>query len=90
MDVNYIEQEAQAAGSLNHPNILTIHDVGNHEGMPYLVSERSKGKHFGAGSARAVYQYRRQQNGRFRLRAVLRQRTRLVVSLFLFYGSGRV
>src|ERR1700674_5288994 len=33
------EQEARAASALNHPNILTVHDFGTHEGAPYLVSE---------------------------------------------------
>jgi serine/threonine protein kinase len=30
------EQEARAAAALNHPNILAVHDVGSHEGAPYL------------------------------------------------------
>jgi serine/threonine protein kinase/Tol biopolymer transport system component len=38
------EQEARAAGALNHPNVLTIHDVGRHAGTPYLVSELLEGE----------------------------------------------
>src|SRR5256885_13148227 len=38
------EQEAQAAGTLNHPNILAVYDVGAHEGSPYIVSELLEGE----------------------------------------------
>jgi serine/threonine protein kinase len=38
------EQEARAASALNHPNILTIHDVGACEGTPYLVTELLEGE----------------------------------------------
>ncbi len=38
------EQEAQAAGSLNHPNILVIFHIGMHEGAPYIVSELLEGE----------------------------------------------
>lgn len=38
------EREARAAGSLNHPNILTVHDVGQHEGRPFLVTELIEGR----------------------------------------------
>jgi serine/threonine-protein kinase len=36
-------QEARAAGSLTHPNIVTIHDFGDVDGMPYLVMEYVRG-----------------------------------------------
>src|SRR5215813_7409618 len=38
------EQEACAAGALNHPNILSIYDVGTHDGSPYVVSELLDGE----------------------------------------------
>ena len=38
------EQEARAASQLNHPNILVVHDVGSHEGSPYIVSELLEGE----------------------------------------------
>jgi len=37
------EQEAQAAGSLNHPNITAVYDFGSHEGAPYIVTELLEG-----------------------------------------------
>src|SRR6058998_1989706 len=38
------EQEACAAGALNHPNILIVHDIGTHDGAPYIVSELLAGE----------------------------------------------
>jgi tetratricopeptide (TPR) repeat protein len=38
------EQEARAASSLNHPNIVTIHDIGEHEGTRYIAMEYVEGK----------------------------------------------
>jgi serine/threonine protein kinase len=37
------EQEARAVAALNHPNILAIHDIGEYNGSPYLVSELLEG-----------------------------------------------
>ena len=38
------EQEAKAAGLLNHPNITAVYDIGTHEGAPYVVSELLEGE----------------------------------------------
>ena len=38
------EQEARAVAALNHPNILAIHDIGEQNGAPYLVSELLEGE----------------------------------------------
>jgi eukaryotic-like serine/threonine-protein kinase len=36
-------QEAVAAGALNHPNVLVVHDVGAEAGRPFLVTELLRG-----------------------------------------------
>jgi eukaryotic-like serine/threonine-protein kinase len=38
------QQEARTAGSLNHPNITAVYDIGTHEGAPYVVSELLEGE----------------------------------------------
>ncbi|MDN3920015.1 protein kinase domain-containing protein [Roseateles violae] len=37
-------REARAAGSLSHPNIVTVHDVGEIEGRPYMAMELLQGE----------------------------------------------
>ena len=60
------EQEARAAGQLNHPNILVVYDTGLHAGVPYIVSELLEGEslrirlHRGALPARKAVDYGRQ------------------------------
>jgi eukaryotic-like serine/threonine-protein kinase len=57
------EQEACAAGALNHPNILAIYDIGKHDSSPYVVSELLEGETLrkritdGALPQRRVFEY---------------------------------
>jgi len=37
-------EEARAAGALNHPNVLSIYDIGTHDEAPYLVFELIQGE----------------------------------------------
>ncbi|HEY3204674.1 MAG TPA: protein kinase [Thermoanaerobaculia bacterium] len=38
------EQEARAAGVLNHPNITAVYDIGSADGAPYIVTELLEGE----------------------------------------------
>jgi eukaryotic-like serine/threonine-protein kinase len=42
--IHRFELEAKAASALNHPNILTIHEIGEADGVHYIVSEFVEGE----------------------------------------------
>jgi WD40 repeat protein len=38
------EREARSVAALSHPNILAVHDIGTHDGTPYMVTELLEGE----------------------------------------------
>ncbi len=72
------EQEARTLGSLNHANLVTLHEVGHHEGMPYLVTELLEGQ-----SLRA-----RMTEGKLALEDTVRIACEIAQGLAAAHGAG--
>jgi Tol biopolymer transport system component len=53
------EQEARAISALNHPNILTIYDIGAHEDRPYIVTELLAGAELRAQLSNVAFPVRK-------------------------------
>jgi len=75
------EQEARAAARLNHPNILAVHDIGNHEGVPFVVSELLEGE---------TLADRLQQGGPMPTRKVLEYAMQITAGLAAAHEKGIV
>lgn len=58
-DVARFGREARAAGSLNHPNIVAVFDVGSEGGVPYVVTELLEGETLHARLNRGLLPYRK-------------------------------
>lgn len=52
--VRRFQTEAEAVAALSHPNILAVYDLGEYDGVPYLVSELLDGESLSALLARGV------------------------------------
>ena len=75
------EREARAAAALNHPNICAIHEIGEHEGQPFIVMELIKGQ---------TLEARLLKQGRLECDEVLELSTQLADALDAAHTAGIV
>src|SRR5207248_9917126 len=73
-------QEARAAAALNHPNILSIFDIGEEQGAPYVVSELLEGETL----------RERLRNGALPIRRVIEYATQVAKGLAVAHEKGIV
>jgi eukaryotic-like serine/threonine-protein kinase len=78
--LNRLKQEAQAAGALNHPNILSIYHIATHQGAPYIVSELLEGERCANAWPEARCRNAKRLTMRYRSRAASQRRTTKVSS----------
>jgi eukaryotic-like serine/threonine-protein kinase len=74
-------REAQAAGNLSHPNIVTIYEVGEHEGLIYIAME-----HIDGGSLEDLLR----QGRAFTLEEIVRLFAQVAPALDYAHGKGIV
>ena len=75
------DREARAAAALNHPNICAIHEIGEHEGQPFIVMELMKGQ---------TLEARLSTQGRLECDEVLALGTQLADALDAAHAAGIV
>jgi len=74
------EREAYAASSLNHPNIVTIYEIGEQDGLHYIATEYVEGESLRQHMA----------HGRIELREVLGLASQVAEALSAAHGAGIV
>jgi serine/threonine protein kinase len=72
-------REAQAVAAINHPNVVMIHDIGEHEGLPYLVMEYVDGISLAE---------RLRQEGRLEFKSILRIGIQVAKGLAAAHSQG--
>src|SRR5271167_4739090 len=87
------QREAQAASALNHPNICTIHDIGEFEGQPFIAMEFLEGETLrerlvGAGLVPALPSQGRPQGAPLRIDTLLELAIQIADALDAAHAKG--